>query len=121
MATYKLLGTRGPVTGAADNTGLNPGNWTVAFTPDILNVNVSQFEVYKMIVHGAPGSSFNVFVENNQWDLSVYGAANSWDPVQPLIVIPGQSVYFLYSDPVSDGLPPDATLWLRYDIEIVGQ
>lgn len=112
---YVTLGARGPVTGKLDTSGHNPGNWTVAFPADILSVNTSQYEVYKMIVQGAPSSTFNVFVDTWQWDTAVYGTQNSWDPSQPLIMRPGQTLYFCYSDPVSDKTPPVATIWLRYD------
>lgn len=118
--TYITLGSRGPVTGKKDNTGLNPGNWTILFTPDIININLfTQFEVYKMIVHGAPNTTFNVFVDNQLWDTGVYGTQNSWDPVQPLILRPGQTLAFAYSDPVTDLNPPTCTIWLRYDPSII--
>lgn len=117
---YKDLGSRGPVTGAADQTGLNPGNWTVAFTTDIISCTVPQFEVYKIVVKGAANTTFNVYVENKLWDTAVYGALNSWDPQQPLTMRPGQSLYFMYSDPVSDDTPPVATIWMRYDASQFG-
>jgi len=113
--TLVTLGSRGPVTGAADTTTFNPGNWTIPFTPDIINVNVPQFEVYKMVVSGADDTTFNVYVDNFLWDVGIYGTLNSWDPQQPLILRPGASLYFAYSDPVTDGTPPVATIWLRYD------
>lgn len=112
---YITLGARGPVTGAADFSGHNPGNWTAAFTPAILSVTTTQFEVYKMIVKGAANSTFDVFVDFWQWDTAVYGTKNSWDPQQPLIMRPGQTLYFCYSDPVTDGSPPVVSIWLRYD------
>lgn len=118
---YITLGSRGPVIGAADTTGLNTGNWTIAFTTDILSVNVSQYEVYKMVVEGAPATTFDVFVENKKWDTAIYGTKNSWDPQQPLIMRPGESIFFTYSDPVSDGNPPNAIIWLRYDPTIATQ
>lgn len=118
--SYKSLGSRGPITGVADTTGNNTGNWTISFTPDILTVSVGQYECYKIVIRGAAGSSFTVYVENKQWDVAVYGTANAWDPVQPLLLNPGQTVYFYYSDPVSDQTPPVATIWLRYDPEIAG-
>jgi hypothetical protein len=117
--TLVTLGARGPVTGKADTTTLNPGNWTIAFTPDILNVNVANFEVYKMVVAGAQNTTFNVFVDLKQWDVGIYGTLNSWDPMQPLIMRPGETLYFMYSDPSSDGIPPVATVWLRYDTNFV--
>jgi hypothetical protein len=112
---YVDLGPRGPLTGVKDSSGLNPGNWTISFTPDILTCNVPQFEVYKMVVEGAANTTFDVYRENKQWDTAIYGTRNSWDPQQPLIVIPGMTVYFLYSDPATDGTPPVATIWLRYN------
>lgn len=118
MANYVELGARGPVMGTPDNTGLNPGNWTIAFDPAVLNIStaIQYFEIYKMIVHGAAGSTFNVYVDRNIWDTAVYGAQNSWDPSQPLKMQQGQTLYFMYSDPTSDATPPVATIWLRYDI-----
>lgn len=118
--SYVGLGSRGPLKGAVDTSGNNPGNWTIAFDPAQLNVNVPQFEVYKMIVFGAANTTFNVFVDNKQWDTGVYGTQNSWDPVQPLILVPGNTLYFCYSDPVSDNSPPNATIWLRYDASLYG-
>lgn len=101
----------------ADTTGLNPGNWTVAFTPAILDTNVSQFEVYKMIVTCPKPVlvTFNVYVDIAQWDTGVYGNQNSWDPSEPLILRPGQTLNFCYSNPDTDGYPPVVTVWLRYD------
>jgi hypothetical protein len=112
------LGGRGPIIGKADTTGLNPGNWTIVIDPAIINIStqIQYFEVFKMIVHGAGGSTFDVYVDNLIWDTAVYGQQNSWDPTQPLKMQQGQTLYFMYSDPVSDGIPPRATIWLRYDI-----
>lgn len=115
---YVTLGARGPVTGKPDTSGHNPGNWTIAYTPDILNVNTSQFEVYKMIVQGAANTTFNVFVDTWQWDTAIYGTKNSWDPSQPLIMRPGQTLYFCYSDATTDNTPPVGTIWLRYDTSV---
>jgi hypothetical protein len=117
---YNTLGARGPVQGAKDNSGHNSGNWTIAFTPDILTVNVPQFEVYKMVVTGADNTTFNVFVDAWLWDLGVYGTMNAWDPNEPLIMRPGQTLYFCYSDAVTDNHPPSATIWLRYDASLYG-
>jgi hypothetical protein len=100
-------------------TSFNPGNWTISLDPSVLNVStqIRYFEVYKMIVHGAPGTVFDVRVDNNIWDTAVFGAQNSWDPIQPLQMQQGQTLYFLYSDPVTDNTPPIVTVWLRYDPE----
>jgi hypothetical protein len=115
--SYITLGSRGPQTGTPDLTSLNPGNWTAAFTPDIINVNQSQFEIYKMIVFCAKPTlvTFDVYVDSQKWDTGVYGNRNSWDPSEPLIMRPGQTLNFLYSNPDTDGFPPVVWIWLRYD------
>jgi hypothetical protein len=114
--SYVGLGPRMKV-GAADTTGNNKGNWTVEFTPaDIaISTQIPSFEVYKMTVQGASGSSLTVFVDLYQWDSTLLASLNSWDPAQPLILQQGQTIYFYYSDLASDGDPPTVTIWLRYD------
>jgi hypothetical protein len=113
--TYVGLGAR-TVNGAADTTGTNKGNWTVQFTPSVINVNVPHFECYKIVVTGANSSAtFNVYVNVYQWDTAVYATNNSWDPVQPLLLTPGDTVYFYYSSASSDGDKPVVTAWFRYD------
>lgn len=113
------LGSRGPVTGKLDVTGLNPGNWTVQFPPSVINVNIPNFEVYKIIVSGAANTTFNVFVDGKLWDVGIYGTLNSWDPQQPLIMRPGEELDFCYSDAATDGTPPVVTIWLRYNTDII--
>ena len=121
--SFVTLGSRGPTTGKPDTSVLNPGNWTVSFTPDIINVNLSQFEVYKMVVFCAKATlvTFDVYVDNFKWDTGIYGNRNSWDPSQPLILRPGQTLAFPYSNPSTDGFPPTVTIWLRYDPAIAVQ
>lgn len=119
MSTYVTLGARGPVNGVADLTGRNPGNWTVVFDPDTINCNMPYFEVSHIVVSGAPASTFTVFVDSRQWDTTQNGQSNSWDPSVPLAIIPGQYIYFFWSDPVSDSMPPEVTIWIRYDQDII--
>lgn len=117
MASYMTLGSRSAI-GAPDMTQNNPGNWTVVFDSQILAVKAAFFEVYKMVVAGANNSSFDVAVDQNKWDTSIMGDKNAWDPNQPLIMSPGQTLYFYWSDPVTDNSPPIVTIWLRYDTEL---
>lgn len=119
MSTFVTLGSRGPVTGTPDTTGFNPGNWTVVFDPNSLNFNVPYVEVCHIVVNGAAGATFDVFVDLQQWDTNQNGFKNSWDPAVPLALQPGQYLYFYYSDNVSDGNPPVITVWLRYDQDII--
>jgi len=122
VSTYVTLGSRvgskntGQV--AQDKTGFNPGNWTVAFSPNDLNVNVPYFEVAHIVVNGQAGSSFSVYIDSIQWDANQNGFLNSWDPSVPLPLRPGQWLYFYWSNTVASGNPPSLVIWLRYDIDI---
>ena len=112
--SYTGLGPR-TATGAADTTGRNKGNWTVTFDPQVIGVRFQPFEIYHIIVKGAAGSTFDMWVNQAQWDTSLVGQQNSWDPAQPLILTSGDVVYFFWSDATTDNSPPTVTLWLRYD------
>ena len=115
---YRTLGSRAAA-GAADTTGQNKGNWTVQFNTNLLNVQVTEFEVYKIVVTGAaPSATFNVYADNQQWDTAVYATNNSWDPQQPLILRFGQTLYFYYSSAATDGHQPLVTVWLRHEISL---
>jgi hypothetical protein len=114
--SYQYLGKRGPVIGAADISGLNPGNWTIVFSPLILNTQVPELLIYKIQIQGALGSSFNVFVETAQHDVNVFGTQNTWfDDSDQIVIRPGENLYFAYNNPATDGAPPMATIFLRYD------
>lgn len=117
MPSYVTLGSR-QLTGVADTTGNNSGNWTVSFTPDIINVNVPYFEIWHIVVNGAAGSSFNSYIDAHQFDTNQVGFQNSWDPAQPILMRPGETLYFYYSDPITDNTPPSITIWLRFDFEL---
>jgi hypothetical protein len=118
MSTYVDLGPRGAVTGQPDNTGNNPGNWTVTFDPATLNFTLPFVEIYHIVISGAAGSSFTLWIDVHQWDGNQQGFINSWDPAQPITIRPGQYVYFYWSDPVTDNNPPTVTIWMRYDQDI---
>jgi hypothetical protein len=110
--------------GAADTTGNNPGKWTVAFPSNIINVNVAIAEVYKIATVGAAqGATFNVYINNALWDVAVYAAQNAWDPQQPLLIRPGDAVYFYYSSLATDGHQPVVTMHLRWEksLSLFGQ
>lgn len=115
---YNFLGRRGPVVGTPDQTGLNPGNWTIVFTPAIMSFTVPEAYIYKLNVSGALGSSFSLYIENQQHDVNIYGAQNSWyDDSDSLVIRPSENLYLFYSDPVTDLTPPTAYLFLRYDLD----
>jgi hypothetical protein len=114
MATYLNLGPR-KLTGLLDQTGNNPGNWTVRFDQAVFP-DVPYFEVYKMLINGAPNSTFDMFIGAAQWEQNQRGDINTWNGVQQLT--PGTELYFYWSDSTADDNPPTVTLWLRYDTSI---
>jgi len=115
---YFDLGAR-TASGALDTTGTNPGNWTVTFPPQLINVNVPQAEVYKIIVLGAAsGATFNVYRNSNIFSTAIYAVQNEWDPQQVLIVRPGDYLYFYYSSAATDGHQPVITIWLRQELAL---
>jgi hypothetical protein len=118
VSTYVALGSRGPVTGVPDQTGFNPGKWTVVFDPATINCNLPYFEVCHIVVNGAVGSAFTMFVDTRQWDTFQLGQSNSWDPAVPIPLNPGQYLYFYYNDSINDNTPPTVTIWLRYDQDV---
>jgi hypothetical protein len=107
--------------GAEDTTGLNDGNWTVVFAPGTpLVVAVPYFECYKWVVAGAAGSTAVIRIDNRDWGLVTDGGSQEWEAGSPMPLQPGQTVYWFWSDPVTDEIAPEVTMWLRYDLELAG-
>ena len=113
---YTGLGWRRAVGTSPDNV-----NWTVTFDPRALGVStgIPYFEVYHTSVSSVPGAVFSRFIEIAQWDAGIYGATNSDDPNQPMLVQPGQSIYLNFVYPAANTIAPVVTLWLRYDKALV--
>jgi hypothetical protein len=105
-----LLGPR-EQNGAADPLNkIAAGSWTASFAPKDLNFSVPLAEVYHITVNG-PGGYFLVYINEDFWDAASYGGVNSWDPSEPMLIRPGDTVYFYWS--VSGGTAPQVTIWLR--------
>jgi len=113
--SYLNLGAR-TLTGSADTTGQNPGNWTIVFDSKAFNVATPYFEVYKILVSGAPNSTFDIFIGANQWEANQRGDVNIWNGSQQLD--PGTELRFFWSDADTDNNPPTVTMWLRFDTGI---
>ena len=117
--TYAGLGYR-PVTGVADTTGMNGGNYTCQFDPAVVNANVPYFEAYHFYVTApalsATSTTVQIALNTGKWDYNLIAQANAWDPAQPMIMTPGDTLYFYFNVPTSITPAPVVTVWFRYDI-----
>lgn len=126
MATYLPLGPRNTAA-AADQTGLNPGNLTNAFTDQALGVTVPFFECYHIGVIGVPaGAVADIRVNTQHWGYTAPGVAGSAaagagtevEYAAGMLLQPGDEVDFLWSAGAAATPIPQVTLWLRYDLDI---
>lgn len=112
--SYISIGRKKTVA-AADQTGLNTGNWTNDFSHSILLANVARFECYKITVINVPGIvTLTAYVGNDVYSSVVLYGNAEWDPSQPLPLSPDDDVYLCWESPAT-GTPPTAWMWLRYD------
>jgi len=89
---------------------LGAGFWTVAFTPRDLAIGVP-FEVYHAAVSGPPSSKFQVWIDSTFYDHVERGDINSWDPAQPMLVMPGHTLFYYWN--TGSGSPPTVTIFCR--------
>ena len=118
MTSYRPL-PQVQVTAAADTTGQNTGNWTNAFTANLLP-DINNYEIYRMTVRNAAVlGAARITLRNNQFSsvTADVSGANEWDPSQPQPVNTGDEIYFFWNY-AATGTPPIATLWLRYDADL---
>lgn len=116
--TFTTLGAR-PVTAALDTTGQNTGNWTAMLDNSVIGAAVSQFEMYHMYiespVNGDVQTTAQVKLNSNFWDATLIGQLNSWDPAQPMLMTPGDTIYVLFNVPISVTPAPVVTCWFRFE------
>ena len=112
--SYIDLG-RKKVAAGADLSGLNPGNWTNAFTHAVLGANVARFECYHISAINVPGlSTLTVYKGTDVWSsVELFGNAE-WDPSQPMPLSSDDDVYLCWNQ-AATGTPPTCWMWLRYD------
>lgn len=115
---YIGLGSR-RVVAAPDLTGLNPGNYTAAFTPAVLLINVPYFELFKMNVIQVPlGFSATCVIDNKQFSFTLPQGGSEWDPAQPMLMVPSNELDLLWNIPVPNVTIPVVTAWFRFDASI---
>lgn len=117
---------QGPVTqrGAQDTARESPylpgTGWVVTFAPDDLNLSQENTEVYQIDLDGPVGASAKILKNRRPWNTVNQGFRNSWDPAQPMLLSPYDTVQFFWStaftgppyDPVTN-VQPQVTMWLR--------
>lgn len=115
---YVTLGPR-PVVAKADSTGQNTGNYTAVFDQTVMSINVPEFELYHMFITAPTltGQSTTAQIKLNQafWDATLIGQLNSWDPSQPMILTPGDTISILFNVPTTNATAPTVTCWFRYN------
>lgn len=110
------------VTSTIDQTGLNTGNYTTAFTSSILKgLNVPWFELYHASVQQVPGGASSVigFTPTKAWGFTAPGLGGGAEyhlGGAGWILNPSQEFYFFWN--VGAGSFPQVTAWFRYDIDI---
>lgn len=106
---------------AVDQTGNNAGNWTAQFTPADMAIHWTMYEVYKMIVNIADSAgvvNFTVFIGQHQYEGFQTSGTASWSDAQPMRVDGGETLYFYFTEPSSDGTPPSVTIWTQVDTDV---
>ena len=109
------------LTASADTTGNNSGNYTCVFTPEIMSVKWTQWEVYKMVVNNplANGvSQWTIRIGIHQYEGFQSQGVATWSDHQPMPVDAGENLYFYFNIPVSTGAAPTVTLWIQVDLDI---
>lgn len=114
---YYTLGPR-PVVATADTTGSNDGNYTAVFDGALISSTVPVFEMYHLyltapVLVGAPTIA-TVKLNTSFWDVTLLGQANSWDPSQPMLMQPGDTLYIMFNVPFPNAAAPFVTAWFRY-------
>lgn len=80
-----------------------PGAWSATFAESDFRIN-NRFEIKHMSIQGPAGSSLLLYVDTTFIDTTPRGDLNSWDPAQPLPMMPGQSLIFYWN--VATGAAP---------------
>ena len=131
-AQYRDLGPTQLLTATPDTTNrnlaqvplVNAGsppirNWTITATPQDLNCKVALAEVYQISLDGPVGSLVSVYRNGRLWNKVVQGWANNYDPINPLYIRPGDSIFLFWNADSARWTPtPTAVFWLRYDINL---
>lgn len=111
---YIGLGSVPVVASLIDPTGRNTGKWTAVMDSGKMAIKHPYFQMYHLTLKDGPnGSTCQIWLNNNFYDITPNGYLNSWDPNQPLEMQPGDNLYFYWSK--ATGTAPTVTAYFRYD------
>ncbi len=122
MATYIGLPPV-VVTATADQSGVNSGNWTNAFTSAVLgSLRMPFFELYHATVSGVPGgASAKIGLDATRlWGFTAPGVGGGaeYAPAAGWLLNPSMEFYFLWTAAATGTPVPQVTAWFRYDLDI---
>lgn len=122
MADYlPCAGSPITLTATADQTGLNTGNYTAAFTAGVLGTMPAVWEWYHAVIDTAvPGvfTSCPIAVRRNALQpitFSYPAGGTEYDPSQPVQFRSSDEIYFFFALATSSTPAPRVTMFLRYD------
>ena len=120
VASYVDLGTPGPNTAGPDQTGRNTGNLTNQLTGSFINITIAQFEAYHAVVYNVPlGAAATVFWNSRPYSFTQPFSGSEWDPVNPLLMRPGDEIAFLWNVVSTTRPLPIVVVFFRYDADLV--
>lgn len=107
-----------------DTTGVNSGNYTAAFTSNVLGTMPAIWEWYHGIIDTQSGALFtpapcNIRVNQLKPVSFTYpDGGTEFDPSQPIEFRQGDELYFFFQLASTNTPAPRVTLYLRYDLSL---
>lgn len=125
MTLLPCAGSPISVLSAADQTGVNPGNYTAAFTTGILGTMPAVYEWFRCNIDTeTPGATFapapcSIRLNIRRPVSSTYPVGvTEWDPSQPIPMRNGDELYFFWQLASTSTPAPLVTCYFRYDTDI---
>lgn len=116
--SYIGIGSR-LVHAVPDTTGRNPGNLTAQLAVADIASHISNFELYHLAITDIPSNTIlKVALGLQLYTVAQLDQIGDWDPAQPMLLTPGQEVFFFFNIPSTSIVVPTVTAWLRYDTAI---
>jgi hypothetical protein len=117
LPPYRDLGAY-PIQSVQDPNGANPFGpntyCTALVTADTtFHTNIPLTEIYHIWISSSPGTAFQVFKNQFQWDYVLVGN-NAWDPSIPMPVRSGDMIWFYFNQEyLAAGSNPELVVYLR--------